>query len=235
MKALKYFIPIFSLCVIAKSFSGSQEQDSVYFSPSGRFSVKFAFLKHSKFENPKDLDETNNIKYQITFRDGRSGQSQKFDYHDVYYGKPNSPDAIFKGIIWSPSENFAVLPEEGWPRAPGAPQCKAVNLDTNYKWSMSDFHMDRLIWLDSISAAGMAYDDCDYSILLFDGATGRTTSIKEGESPIGYEIISLKDDTLYIQTVLDNCRSEGDEKKFVSQKLSLSVGELLTKLRKNNH
>jgi len=77
--------------------------------------------------------------------------------------------------------------------------------------------MNHLVWLNGMIVVGMAYADCEFSILLFDGATGFPPSIKDGKSPIGYEIIDLKGDTLHIQTILDNCAAEEDQRMFLAK------------------
>ena len=204
--------------------------DTPFFSPKHRFIVSFKLLKKTIFENPKNVDEFSNIEYQINFRDKYTGKLWNYNYFDVYgggNGKPASLDTIFKEILWSPSENFAVLPEEDWASAPGPPNTKAVNLDTSFTWSKSDFRLDNPVWLDSLRVVGNSFNDCNYDVVLFDGLSGETNTICEDRQPIGYKILGIKGDLLLVQTILDNCGTEADEKVFSSDTDSIKIKDLL--------
>ena len=44
-------------------------------------------------------------------------------------------------------------------------------------------------WLDELSFVTSYHFDCDYGVLRFDGQAGKAFSLKESESPIGYELV----------------------------------------------
>jgi hypothetical protein len=222
-------------CILATSFCNAQKPDTVFLSPMGKFSVSFKLLKHTKTDNPEDIDKPNNIKYQITFTDRHTGASRSLDFFDVYdfyvfnHNQTTPLDTLFRMITWSPLENFAVLPEEAWASAPGTRPRKAINLDSKFKWSSVYLGIDDLVWLDSITVAGDASGDCDLSVLLFDGVTATTDTIQESQSPLGYELRGIKGDSLLIETVLDGCSTEQDRKSFSPRFISLKIGDILSR------
>ena len=50
--------------------------------------------------------------------------------------------------------------------------------------------------------------DCDYGVAWFNGEEGSVVSLKDSESPIGYELVSVNAKKVTIRTVLDNCRMQ---------------------------
>lgn len=218
----------------------SLASDSTFTSPTGRFTVRFKQLVHTKVAKVTSLDDNSFIKYQLFFTDVRSHVVRTAQYTDVYSsyayvynkGKPASLSRIVAQIIWSPSDQFAMLPEEAWPSAPGAPWHNVINLDSRFKWQSSGVNFDPFTWLDSITVAGNNHNDCSYCVCVFDGRSGNLITIKEGESPIGYSIDAMRDGKLVVKTILDNCSSEKDRRGFRPTEILFTRGEINRLLRK---
>jgi hypothetical protein len=242
----KFFRPV---CILATLLLAETQlilaSDSTFTSPTGRVSVRFSKLSHSKYTKEQlegSIDNNNNVVYRLTFTNGRSRDSYTTEYTDVYssytfaynQGKPTSLDSIVAQMIWSPSDGFAILPEEAWPSAPGPPVCKVINLDSRWNWSTSVIAMECQVWLDSITVAGTAYNDCNYCVMLFDGRTGKDTSIVEGKSPIGYELVGLRGDSLIIRTLLDNCQRVADAKSFKPEEIAIKLEDIKRKYLKRD-
>ncbi|MGD1046717.1 MAG: hypothetical protein ABR936_15520 [Bacteroidota bacterium] len=216
------------LGIITSLFSVSTASDSLFVSPTGKFSVQFKQLKHTKYAHPKNIDEFSNIQYRIIFLDLKTGKSYNAEYYDVYVSyvsnknKPTPLRNIFEQITWSPIDQFAILPEEAWASAPGAPTRVVINLDLSNKWSTSFIIMDNLVWFDNLIVCGTQYDDCYYCALLFDGKKGKTFVLKKAKSPVGYEVVGLRQDSLIIRSLLDNCSGGDDKEKFRSVEIAFT-------------
>lgn len=205
-------------------------------SPAGCYEVAFEELErktYSKGEHQRDLNHTSYIKYRISFY--RSGQPEAIavvEYHDVYGWEKNSKATplkdLFEAILWSPKEDFAVLDEEGWVRAPGAPDRRAVALSPGLPWSVAPFRLAEMVWADALRVIGNAHNDCDYAVEEFDGRTGETRAIKEAESPIGYEIRKVIGRQVLMHKLLDNCKTEDSERGFLPECLSLNLDTMQT-------
>ena len=200
-------------------------------SPSGRHEVAFEEIEHKKYseaEQQRDFNFTSHIKYLISFyRAGEAHPVAQVEYRDVYGWEkdaaPTPPTDLFKAILWSPNEDFAVLDEEGWARAPGAPERRAVALNASLSWSTAPFRLSDPVWADTLHVIGNAHNDCDYSVVEFEGTTGKMRSIMASASPIGYEIATTTGRRVLIRKALDNCRMEDAEKAFVPECFSLSL------------
>jgi hypothetical protein len=205
--------------------SGDSAESQRFKSPGGRYEVTFEQIEQREFseaEAQRDIDNVNHIRYRICFYvTGEQTPIRSVEYADVYgWGKDSKPaplENLFKGILWSPEEDFAVLDAEGWASAPGPPDRRAVALNRGLPWSVAPFSMTDLVWVDALKVIGNSYADCDYSVVEFDGSVGQSRSLHAGESPLGYEIRPSAGRTVVIGTVLDNCRSEDQLRQFVPE------------------
>jgi len=205
--------------------SGNPGEAKRFKSPGGRYEVVFEQIEQRKFSEAdlqRNTGNVSHIRYKISFyRTGAQTPIRSAEYADVYGwdrdSKPAPLENLFKSILWSPEEDFAVLDEEGWASAPGPPACRAVALDRDLPWSVVPFSMTDLIWVDALRVIGNSYADCEYSVVEFDGSVGQSRPLHASESPVGYEIRSHSGKTVLIGTVLDNCRSEDEVREFVPE------------------
>jgi len=205
-------------------------------SPRARFEVAFQELEHLHFPFEKmksGEDYISRVRYQVSFY--RSGEPQpvaEVEYTDVYGweldARPTPPADLFKAILWSPQEDFAVLDAEGWASAPGTPERKAVALNPELAWRTAPFILDEPIWADTLHAIGNSFNDCEYAVVEFDGATGKMRPLLAAASPIGYEIGRVAGRQVLIRKILDNCRTEESEKAFISECLTLDLDTMQT-------
>jgi hypothetical protein len=200
-------------------------------SPGGKFEVVFEEVEHRKFSEAdllRNLDQVSHIRYRISFQEaGEQTTARRLEYADVYgwerEAKPTLIENLFKAILWSPDEDYAMLDAEGWASAPGPPDRRAVALNRELQWSVAPFRLTDLIWADRFRVIGNSYADCDYSVVEFDGSTGQTRAIHEAESPVGYEIRTSVGKKALLRKVLDNCRTEDVERTFVPECLLLDL------------
>ncbi len=210
------------LAVHATAFAVSLGAER-FLSPGGNFEASFQTITHKKFteeEFRRSVDNVNHVLYRIEFRRTATKEAvASVEYADVYgwtaEAQPAPAETIFKELIWSPREHFAIVPPSAWASAPGTEQAIAVALDPKLPWKTAEFYLEDLAWADDWRIVGDTHWDCEYSVNLFDGHTGLTTAIKQAQSPAGYEIRSAAGSAAVIQKVLDNCRTEEDRKKFV--------------------
>jgi hypothetical protein len=196
---------------------------AVFRSPSGRNEVRFEELEHVKFPQtePGEGNRVSHVRYRVEFRTaGASQPLATVEFNDVYgwtaEARPAEPAELFRAILWSPGEHFAVLDEEGWARAPGAPERVAIALDPGLAWKTEPFRLRDPLWADELHAVGNVHDDCSFAVALFDARAGRTLQLFTPASPLGYEVLRVDGRRLHVRTLLDNCRSEDDVLAFVS-------------------
>lgn len=193
--------------------AGAGEATSRFVSPKGRYEAAFTELERKKYtmdDLTQDFDNVSNILYRIDFfKKHGDAPISSTNYHDVYGWEegaaPASLEVLFKMIEWSPEEDIAIIPDEGWAGAPGTAARKAISLDPKLEWKEAVFAFDGFFWTDGVSGIGDRHGDCDYSVERFDGKTGKTVSVKPSESPAGYEFVSVRFDLLTIRKVMDNC------------------------------
>ncbi len=201
--------------VMASSASGKDAGKAAarFVSPRGLHEASFTELERKKYtmdDLTADFDNVSNVLYRVDFFK-RQGvvPAASTTYHDVYGWEegaaPASLEGLFKMIEWSPDEDMAIIPDEGWAGAPGTAARKAVSLNPKLEWKEAAFAFDGFFWTDALSGIGDRHDDCDYSVERFDGRTGKTVPVKPSESPVGYELVSSRLDLLTIRRVMDNC------------------------------
>lgn len=226
---------VISLSPLDSSAEEEINPSFIFNSPSGNFSVTIREISHIKYAFPRDIDEVNHVSYSIIFYDKRNGLGVNSIYNDVYgWGqdqKPTPVSKIYASFEWSPKEDFVILPEERWAGAPASPYRTAINLNSNLNWSIEKnhidivtlinrywstgtVHMNIVTWIDDFLVIGDLHDDCEFSVVMFDGRTGRQDTVKESETPIGFSISSFNWPVVIIESMLDNCSSEEVAERF---------------------
>ena len=186
-------------------------------SPKGRFDAVFTETSHKKIPKsgggPMDFDEADEIVYRIDFyARGSKTPVVSTSYDDIigwdYIKRPSTPEEIFNAFVWSPKEDFVIMPHDGLPDGPGTSARRAVALNRKLPWDEAHFALDDFVWTDVLSGVGDAHFDCDFSVGLFDGVNGKTVALEPGASPVGYELISVKGMKVFIRQTLDNCQTK---------------------------
>lgn len=197
--SLLIFIYLFTS---ASAFSGDAPKKG-FTSPSGRIEAVFTKTQSRK---PADnggratADGVGNTSYRVDFFN-----SSKYIASAVLYNDKNTDlQSVFRSFRWSPKDDFVMLPTDGGRAA------RVISLNPELKWKEARVSLDNIVWTDPLTAVGDYHNSCDYGVLRFDGSLGVTTPVMASESPIGYELISVKGGIVRIRQVLDNCRlSEG--------------------------
>jgi hypothetical protein len=212
--------------MISLSILRAQSSDSTFVSPKHKFLIKFEEIGRNTFPDSTE----NNIRYRLTFTNNNSRKKSVIEYHDVHWDrKPTELINIVDSIIWSPSEDFVILPEEDWQRAPGSSEHHVLNLNPKFSWPESTMIMEPSVWLDSLTILGDSPEDCDFSVSMFNGRTGETVCIKESNSPLGFTLTGIEGDEVLIKTVLDNCQSDDDVERFTSKVISIKISSIRDK------
>jgi len=191
-----------------------EPKERVFVSPSGRHEVVFTEVKRVKASGrTMSADDVDYISYRIDFFTKKGHvllRSLSYDYvHDwTNPAEPAPLELLFKTIIWSPGEDFALLPSEDWARAPGTEVKKAVALNTTFSWKTSQFALENIFWIDDFSVIGEQHNDCQYEVSVFNGKSGKAVPVKRAKSPIGYELLLFRKNTALIMQVMDNCKLE---------------------------
>lgn len=214
--------------------------DSTMLSPSGTFSIKFIPIGRNLWANDQPMEASDsdffNIKYSVSITNRKTGKSFRSTYYDIHGTEPPMQIAqLASYFVWSPSEDFVLFPEEGWPRAPGAPTHTVLNLNPNFPWKEVKIRMEPTSWLDKLTIIGNSHEDCDFSVAVFDGRSGTVTLPWKSQSPIGYSLAGLHNGKVVVETVLDNCSSQDDYKNFRANRDSVRIDELFKRLRRAVH
>lgn len=199
---------------------------SRFLSPAGKFEVSFEPQDRRMYPNPhaKALPEGTQTKlYRVSFYMPASATPMATTYFTDIGLAPGVPFptpvmTLAKGILWSPEEDFAVLPYERWPAPDGRPTPRqAVSLNSQSSWQYVDFPFSGdppLIWQSPLAVAGNRIDGCTMDIAIFDGKTGKTSTLQEANPPEGYLIRSWNDQMITMQKVLSSCATESDRARF---------------------
>lgn len=221
------FVFLIFLTIFIFSSRAECTQSHTFVSPKGKYKIIFTELEHRKFsceEQKESIDNVEHVVYRIDFFNAENNVLVKtVTYTDVYGWDKNcgailddahdsdknsgaiSQNYILNYMLWSPKEDFVVLPVEGWASAPGTDRRTVIALNSKLLWKDSDFVFDKFVWVDDFIGIGDMHEDCHYEVSFFDGKQGITVPIKEANSPIGYELISYKGTKALIKKVLDNC------------------------------
>jgi hypothetical protein len=184
--------------------------DSAKFrSPAGKFSVSFLPLPKPPAAESAAVGESHAVKYEVLFH-GRDGKNPvRAAFADVYGfsqdDKPTPQADIFARILWSPMEDFAILPEENWERAPGPPARKAVDLKPGGAWKEAELRFETHQWISRYKIAGEFKEGCEHSVVAFDGRKGKTVVIREGKEKLAYAIREFKKPLLFLEKLLGEC------------------------------
>lgn len=201
-------------------------------SPKGKFEVAFeapGFNPYARTEAPKVDPTLHAIRYKVSFyRPGTNTAIATSEFYDVQVStgspKPTAVKALVEKLIWSPEEDFVILPPEPWPKTTAAPRGRVlekagrlvVSLDPSSSWQTGSFYFQEkpLLWMNKTQVAGNWKEDCRAIVGQFDARTGKTTPLMEAAPPEGYEIVAMKGNLLVMKKILSPCAKPADVKNF---------------------
>ena len=232
---MKMIGTLMALIFMCSSVFGADGSTYRFFSPSGKFSVELREISHVKYQKHKDIDEVDHVVYSIICRSNSKSNRSKIEakYTDVYgwcNGSSSAIQEIFKSFIWSPGEDFAMLPEERWAGPPSSPYRIAVNLNRKQNWSSAKTHMDIKMWADDFRVIGDMHDDGDYRVIMFNGNTGQEEIIKSrgvDEYQFGYHVLSTNKPIVIIEKIPDNYASDAEH--FIKECEALDINSMILK------
>jgi len=185
-------------------------------SPQGKLEVAFEARPERSYpnHNARTLPKGARAQvYSVAFYFPRTGTAALLTYFTDIQLDPAAPfptphQDLFKRITWSPSENFAILPREAWPDQKGRPvHRQIVSLSKVPPWEMIDFKLDDapLIWRNEWTVLGHLTDGCRVVVALFDGRTGKISTIQGDEGPVGYRIGRRNENEIWLEPTPNSC------------------------------
>jgi hypothetical protein len=194
-------------------------------SPKGHFDIRFQPQEHRLYPTPNERSLAPGIKSQIYsisfYLSGKDTAIAMVYFTDIQHSAaekfPTPLTTLLGHMVWSPDEDFVVLPKENWPAQTGEiiPR-QAVSLRTSSVWQTADFALqtEGLIWINPLQAIGNTVDGCRHDVKEFDGGSGRTLAYQSADSPEGYEILSSNGKTVVLKKVLGDCANDADRQAF---------------------
>lgn len=224
----KYNLAITSMScffILLAAQSKADNSKDFFISPQNKYKIEFIEFKNNKLLNPED---ESNLEHIVNFYSNSPEKSIKLrmtKYTDVYYsGSPRKKLELFKKFDWSPKEDFVIMPSEEWMSAPGTTSRDVVPLNPSLHWKSTSITLDGLIWIDDLRIIGNNSKDCDYSVGMFDGKSGKSSIIKANVGDIGYMINKLSNkDNIIISSTLNNCAKLELKKSFQEKCFLLDV------------
>lgn len=210
-------------------------------SPQGRFEVSFAPPLYDMQRDPDRRSPYAGVpvrKYVVSFfQQGYKTPAAYAEFIDVLESPTAEPTPVkdlADKIIWSPQEDFVLLPREQWDRAPEKTrtglaairlQRQAVSLNTSFPWQTKavPFEDEPLIWVDGRRLAGNIAEGCRLSVGIFEAREGKTNLVMQGSTPDGYQIVNQMPGKLIIKKVLDACASEQDRARYRQDCVTLDL------------
>jgi hypothetical protein len=199
----------------------AQSSSLLSYSPTHRFTVQIEALEHvtyTKEEQIESIFNVNHVKYKISFINKNGKKVAESSYVDVYGfqqgATPANPLEVITWIRWSPNDDMAILPAEGWASAPGTESQDVINLNPEFSWQKSIIKMDLKLWANAYTAIGDSHEDCDYNVLKFDVKTGESQVLRKNIHVYGYEILKVNKDSFITKAVLNNCMSDEDVEHY---------------------
>jgi hypothetical protein len=231
-KPYRLFIYMLAVAAVCRADGSTSAR---FRSPQGKFEL--AFEAPNSVVNP-DPDKSSGtpglktIRYRLSFYTlGSATDIATTDFYDVQPSssneKPTPAADLVKQMIWSPSEDFVVLPKETWPNPqaaaaaipPGTVGRKAVSLNPDSPWVTSPFPFDEtpLIWPNGTSVVGNLREGCTVSVSEFDAHTGKFNPVNQAALPAGYMLVSGDKNQILMKKVLGPCATQDDSKAFIPE------------------
>jgi hypothetical protein len=219
--------------VHADDYAQPQDQTPIFHSPKGQFDIRFQPEERRLYATPYERSlapSTKSQVYSISFYlPGHDEAASMMYFTDIERPNQKFPTPIatlMKEMVWSPEEDFVVLPREAWPTVDGEviPR-QAVLLRTEGVWKYSDFPLqtEGMVWLNPLQAIGNSVQGCRHEVEEFDGGSGRAQSYQTADPPVGYEILSHDGDRVVLKKVLGDCATDTDRKEFHADCVIMNV------------
>jgi len=224
------------LVILAQSdFCRAEAASGRFRSPLGKYELAFEAPNTLVSPDPDKapaMQGLKTIRYRLSFYKPGSGTDvATTDFYDIRASPskalPTPVEDFVKQMLWSPGEDFVVLPREPWPTPqaaasvspPGRVGPTAISLNTDFPWINKSFPFDKdpLIWLNSRQVVGNLRDGCQVSVAEFDAHTGKTSPIGQSPLPAGYVIVSGDANQILMKKILGPCAAPEDTKTFIPE------------------
>jgi len=226
---------IFSCALFCSAADTPENAGGRFRSPKGKFEIGFKPQAQRLFAGPHQRPLPPDIKsqtYSVSFYPTGKETAVAIAYFTDIQPRPDSrfpvPAALLAGqVLWSPDEDFAVLPKENWPRAPEekpAPR-QAISLQLSSVWQFADFPFtgNELFWISPRQAIGNVIEGCREEVREFDGRSGRTTLFQSADPPQGYRILAADGKNIVLRQVLGSCADETQRQAFQPGCMTMNV------------
>lgn len=213
LKPARLILPFLAFALLTMGFGNPVAKKTIH-SPSGRFEVTFTLVKGSVEPKRAKVDPDTRALWRISFFDS-DGLVKTVNFRDPGDKKALTEADIYKRLIFSPKDNFVIVP----PEAADAPP-RAIALSKTLKWKEAPFEIVDYTWTGDLKAVGDRRAHCSYGVYIFDGERGASVPVKKSESPIGYELLSIEGNTAVVKMFLDECRMQDIPAKCFSHDLA---------------
>ena len=215
LKPARLILPVVSIAFALLSMGfGNPIAKKIIHSPSGRFELTFTLVKEAaQTKKTKAAPDTRAL-WRISFFD-TDGLIKTVNFRDPGGKKTLTEADIYRRLIFSPKDDFVVVPPEAVNAAP-----RAIALSKTLKWKETPFEIEEYTWMDDFKAVGDKKAHCSHGVYIFDGERGAQIPIKKPESPIGYELLSFDGKTATVRMFLDECRMQDVPAKCFSHDLA---------------
>jgi hypothetical protein len=203
--------------ILLNLFSNAMAEQVGFKSPLGMHRVTLTQTREYKAgDTMKDSNDVSHTAYRVDFFDRDNRWILSTTWTDVYgwdtEKSPSTPEEIFKEFIWSPKEDFVLMPAEQWPQQSSANDGrKAIVLNKSLGWKSARSFLEDLVWLDDRRVIGNNRQHCDARIEIFNGNTGVTRTLKpfglQNVNLVSYEMRKDPDGEITLRTLPDNCGS----------------------------
>lgn len=206
-------LPFIAFALLSMGFGNPIAKKTIH-TPSGRFEITFTLVKGSVEPKKAKVDPDTRALWRISFFD-TGGLIKTVNFRDPGDKKALTEADIYRKLIFSPKDDFVVVPSE---KADASP--KAIALSKSLKWKETPFEIEEYTWMNDLKAVGDKKAHCSHGVYIFDGERGASVPVKKSESPIGYELLSIDGNTAVVKMFLDECRMQDIPAKCFSHDLA---------------
>jgi hypothetical protein len=115
---------------------------------------------------------------------------------------PMSPEKLIRTLLWSPNEEFVVLPDRQKARENNHVFQLAASLSSNKVWSLE---ADHVRWVDNHRFVGDLHTkEIPGAVLQFDGTSGKAEILIQPDNGIGYEIAAVSGDRVTVKEFVND-------------------------------
>jgi len=242
-KLLTFALLLTSIISCKQTTSNEQtvSKNQRFKSPQGKVEIEFVELEHKKVTEEEKMNYSCSfVDYRIDFyKPNTNKKLNSANYRDEYQcldlEHPQEVSSLASYIEWSPKEDYAIVFNEEVISYPSPTNGYMIALNEKLPWKKARFCLENegYFWKDDLTIIGDCHKDCDYSVRMFDGETGKDIAVAQSMPPIGYEIFERREYAILIHSLADNCwledTLENMQKQCFLAKLNNPLYKILVK------